>query len=656
MDNSGSPRSPSRSASPFTLTSVPGAVQEVEVFSVTKEHSVVLQNLSDIEPDSVSRNARKEVSSGPFLSDSLHIQPLAVQGRQDAIIIVSDADDAATNGIQLSRDKFHLSPANSKKEPHLFTPSTSPSPDTPRLDKVGSRFGSARMSMQWLLGPSASNRVTPLNLNDPNRDLHACYMSHETNMSLKELDNYLSAHPMVHGHHSGSLGLTKGFHLGDNAYRTLVVLVTAALIISLSIVLYGVIPLGSPNRGGISSKLIWLLVTNPITYTLLNLLVVMIFFSVLDERTPWHHWSRYVSIVVATYVAEVAVMFCIYPFTLTFPFMGLVSLAVAFLVTVVILRKSKGATWSTGFWCDCGYYTKQLRCYISVVVSLFLYILVLSFWLLAYRQSPAVAQALLPFVLLVLVFGWKKYLLAKTDTFPVVIAMLIAGFWIENLDDMFQTMIFPSVENEISGYITLWIRKFGENLAYLLFLTNRWFVFRVWIKDFFKHLVKTSKPHIKPIHEDVDDVDRGHSNIKPAYWRRQVQFLMYKILSQILSYVIYLTVTPQLRDEKVNGVYFPFRKESSFAQNLDDTTYRNSLIFAAFSLVTTVMTGIASYWLIKWYRHDTYMQITGSYGELFRRPQYFGFMSLILLSNTVIAFNTLQYHNRIWFFREDEPL
>lgn len=50
--------------------------------------------------------------------------------------------------------------------------------------------------------------------------------------------------------------------------------------------------------------------------------------------------------------------------------------------------------------------------------------------------------------------------------------MLISGFWLENLDDVFQTLVFPSVANGFLSYFFLWFRKALENLAYLLFLTG----------------------------------------------------------------------------------------------------------------------------------------------------------------------------------------
>ena len=58
----------------------------------------------------------------------------------------------------------------------------------------------------------------------------------------------------------------------------------------------------------------------------------------------------------------------------------------------------------------------------------------------------------------------------------------------------------------------------------------------------------------------------------------------------------YLIVTPQLRDDKLNSLYYPFEKETSNDKNLDHENFQNSLYFAGFSLFTSLSTGILAYW------------------------------------------------------------
>ena len=176
-------------------------------------------------------------------------------------------------------------------------------------------------------------------------------------------------------------------------------------------------------------------------------------------------------------------MGAIYPNTDTFPFMGLIPLATAFVVTYLALRKQGH---NHGHCSRCQYYQDTVKQFRRIMVAIFLYILVMTFWVLAYVEANSAGQAVLPFLLFILVFGWKKWLLSLTDRLPIVMAMLIAGLWVENLDDMFQTMVFPTAERPGPAFATIWLRKFVENAAYMIFLTDTWFRFRVWIKDFLK--------------------------------------------------------------------------------------------------------------------------------------------------------------------------
>lgn len=131
------------------------------------------------------------------------------------------------------------------------------------------------------------------------------------------------------------------------------------------------------------------------------------------------------------------------------------------------------------------------------------------------REDEAL-EIFLPFLLLIIAFTFKKILLAITHTVPYEIAMILSGLWIENLDDTFQTLVFPVAADfdRPVVFFSLWLRKILENLAYLLFLTDFWFRFRVWIKGYLKSLFKkdSNEPPPTPIKEDLDPDDRGHSN------------------------------------------------------------------------------------------------------------------------------------------------
>jgi len=92
-------------------------------------------------------------------------------------------------------------------------------------------------------------------------------------------------------------------------------------------------------------------------------------------------------------------------------------------------------------------------------------------------------------------------------------------------------MAFPSVKDP-KIYVTIWLPNFLSLVANLIFLTDPWFSFRIWIKAFLKSLFKCHPvccpPNNEADYNEVED-ERGHSNNKPGYHRRQVRFYYLKV-------------------------------------------------------------------------------------------------------------------------------
>jgi hypothetical protein len=65
-----------------------------------------------------------------------------------------------------------------------------------------------------------------------------------------------------------------------------------------------------------------------------------------------------------------------------------------------------------------------------------------------------------------------------------------------------------------------------------------------------------------PEPHDLDIDDRGHSNQQPGYLRRQTQFFMFKILSQVHAYMNFIVISPALR-YGYNSPYYPVSREGS---------------------------------------------------------------------------------------------
>lgn len=61
-----------------------------------------------------------------------------------------------------------------------------------------------------------------------------------------------------------------------------------------------------------------------------------------------------------------------------------------------------------------------------------------------------------------------------------------AGFWLENLTDVFITLAFPSAESFGRTFGVIFVQRVLENMAYLFFQLDLWFKFRIWIKGKFK--------------------------------------------------------------------------------------------------------------------------------------------------------------------------
>jgi hypothetical protein len=438
--------------------------------------------------------------------------------------------------------------------------------------------------------------------------------------------------------------------------RVLYTLFLVSLGYGFEILLFGVIPLGEPNTSNTSSKLPWLMATNPITYTLLSCLLAVVFYSILDESRPFRALRDYLPVVGSQYIVQIVVLSMIYPFTDTFILMGLVPFVLCILSTLVALKLMEKWIWT----CRCRYYHVRLKDFRLMCINLAAYIAVLCVWTIGYRQATSQVQFMMPFVLLFLVFGFKKWMLSLSDKYPLVIAMMLAGFALENLDDTFQTLVFPVVDRPGIGFFTIGFRKFLENVAYLGFFTSGWFKFCIWIKDAFKNFFTCKRgnavAHTEAIYAELDLNDRGHSNQMQGYHRRQAQFFMYKIISQVLAYIFFLSVTPILRFG-VNSNYYPLSSSSTlFLANqpgvtiLEDDDYRNALIFAAAMLLVTVLSGFFAFILLRKYREITFNQIRNFYKPLFASPHYLNLLFVIMLTNQLLALAVVQYHNRIWFY------
>lgn len=179
-----------------------------------------------------------------------------------------------------------------------------------------------------------------------------------------------------------------------------------------------------------------------------------------------------------------------------------------------------------------------------------------------------------------------------------------------------------------------------------------WFKFRVWIKGKFK------KSQREIFEEDIDPDDRGHSNQHPGYRRRQARFLIWKMISQFSSAIVFLVLIPTLRFG-INSESYPYsnKKINLSDVKLEETlepfsndTFIAAMVFAVFCFFSSVV----SFFIIHLWMQYYHKVILDSLGERYKylivSDTYFGFVLTILISNVLLAVSVVQLDNRLYFF------
>eukprot|EP00045_Choanoeca_perplexa_P009057 m.85678 g.85678 ORF g.85678 m.85678 type:complete len:607 (+) comp14730_c0_seq1:166-1986(+) len=589
-------------------------------------------------------------ASIPFLSrDS---SPSA--GLSRPMMVVIDVDNCLSDRVTQPKPQPHSQPqpqslpspieAASLPSPPLLTASMSYQHDQDILAPIATAVVPANTPQPTERDPLSSDRKNMNHLCD-HRARRTYHPSGPRGRVSGSSSTYLEHRP------SGALEILTQQRRSSThhewAWRSYFLLPMSVLVpIMITVVIFAALPLRSPDTD-VDDRFVFIFITNPLIYGAYAGLMSIFFYAVLDETRPWRRPSFYLPPIFATMAVEIVVMLLIYPFTGTFAAMGLIPLLVAHVTVYLTLKRMERVVWH----CQCSHYRMRLKEFRKIVVGAFVFILMLSVWVVSFRYGDDAYRAASTVILLFVVFFFKKYILAVTTSYPIEIAMILSGLWLESLDDVFQSVVFPSVpRSTVFIYGILFGRKFLENLAYLFFLTKRWFLFRVWIKDFLKRSF-TCRLQDEPAHPEWHDRnldDRGHSNEQPGYLRRQTQFFFYKILSQMHSHLNYLAVAPAVRFS-YNGRYFPL-SESGSGGCLTPKHFRISMIFASMSFVATAITGYLGYWIVQRYQRRTFLELHAMYGSIISSPIYVGFVGAILTTSSLLAFSVTAFHNRIWYF------
>lgn len=114
------------------------------------------------------------------------------------------------------------------------------------------------------------------------------------------------------------------------------------------------------------------------------------------------------------------------------------------------------------------------------------------------------------------------------------------------------------------------------------------------------------KPDPPPPHDlSFDPMDRGHSANIGGYRRRQFRFFFFRLLSQAISMILYLTISPMLRWGR-NKDLFPF---SSDGELVNADQYENSMTYAGVNLVFVFCVMIFGYMYLRKRHHQTWHEI-----------------------------------------------
>eukprot|EP01090_Pellita_catalonica_P014192 TRINITY_DN3558_c0_g1_i2.p1 TRINITY_DN3558_c0_g1~~TRINITY_DN3558_c0_g1_i2.p1 ORF type:complete len:390 (-),score=38.36 TRINITY_DN3558_c0_g1_i2:27-1196(-) len=384
--------------------------------------------------------------------------------------------------------------------------------------------------------------------------------------------------------------------------------------------------------------------------TIVGYLNIVIFFASISIERPF---SAIGPLILAVFGAQL-ILIPIVAVTGVFEFQGIVTLTITFVVSFgglfinEFFRKDRGPSFGRAF----------LK-YVLVAFFVYVHVLILTMYIITFREAPSFVQPFLTLTLAIVTFVFRKVLLSLTDDFPIEVAMLIAGLWIENMDDMFQTLAYPSVQDPVT-YVYIWIVNFFVNISNLLFLTRPWFRFRVWIKAVLSCKCKNMPK------EETDDVenDRGHSNNRPGYLRRQVRFLFWKLFSQVTASIFYLLASLVLRfgvnkqyyivseDPFVSGGgdFTDFGEDDQDENVMGGQDYVNSCVYVTANMVVVILSGVVGYLVVRFCCTATYHQLVSSFGKVFLgNKSFIGLVLTILTHNGLLALFLIQYHQRVWW-------
>lgn len=186
-------------------------------------------------------------------------------------------------------------------------------------------------------------------------------------------------------------------------------------------ILHGLIPIGNPGTEDFKDVWVFSLITNPLATALFCFLYTAAFLSAADRERPFRQHILPIAVCV---LAQIGVVL---PLLLTvglFNYLGIASFVLFLFVLYIALKLS---------------YPEQSKAcdtfFRRFVLLVALYVPILVAYLIAFRESGSILQSLLNFAIAFITFIYRRVMLSKLDPFPLDIAQLFAGLWVQNMYD-----------------------------------------------------------------------------------------------------------------------------------------------------------------------------------------------------------------------------
>lgn len=186
-------------------------------------------------------------------------------------------------------------------------------------------------------------------------------------------------------------------------------------------VVYAIIPMGGLARAAFEDVWVFALVTNTLVTVTFAFLYTAAFLSAADRERPFR---QHLMPLVMSVLAQVAIVLPLLMTVGLFNYLGIASFVIFLLVLYVALKlcyREQSAACDTFF-----------RRFVLLIA---LYIPILVAYIIGFRESGSLLQTCLNFSMAFVTFIYRRVMLSRLDPFPIDIAQLFAGLWVQNMYD-----------------------------------------------------------------------------------------------------------------------------------------------------------------------------------------------------------------------------